>query len=224
MFGGVLALPIAFAIGAFPLDVVRVFLRRYVSDKFGSSNAQDDKPADELLGLDSVDRPIADKLMDADISTIAQLAHTDPVQLCMRTGLGFDFVIDIVSQSLAWMYLGDRLGLLRCCGLRGALEIYYLMKGLAAPDNTLAAPDNTKGYALALALLEVAPTLLQDKSSSPATRAMGRVEFLGACDQIANDPYTFLLIAFWQDGGSDQKSWIVPDYTNKGLLPDILPS
>lgn len=52
-----------------------------------------------MLNLDSIDHPIADRLNGADILTIAQLAYTDPVQLAMRTGLGFDFVLDIVGQA-----------------------------------------------------------------------------------------------------------------------------
>jgi hypothetical protein len=217
LFGGVFALPIAFGLGAFPLDAVRVLLRRFVSDKFGSNNSQDDKPTDGVLKLDAVDRPIADKLMDAEISTIAQLAHTDPVQLCIRTGLDFDFVLDIVSQSLASMYLGDRLTRLRACGLRGALEIYYLLVGLSDSGK----PRN---YALALAILEVAPTLLQDKPISPDGRAIARAEFLGACDQIANDPYTLLVVAFWRAEGSNDANWVIPDYTDKSLLPDPVPA
>jgi hypothetical protein len=214
---GVLSLPIAFGLGAFPLDAVRVLLRRFVSDKFGSNNSQDDKPTDGILKLDAVDRSIADKLMDAEISTIAQLAHTDPVQLCIRTGLDFDFVLDIVSQSLASIYLGDRLNRLRACGLRGALEIYYLLVGLSDTSK----PRN---YALALAILEVAPTLLQDKPISHEERATARAEFLGACDQIANDAYTLLVVAFWRAGGSDEANWIIPNYADKTLLPDPVPT
>ena len=49
--------------------------------------------------------------------------YADPVQQCMRMGLGFDFVADIVSQALAWNYLGERLDALRLAGLRRAMLI-----------------------------------------------------------------------------------------------------
>jgi hypothetical protein len=205
VFTASLAQPIAFAIGVFPLDSVRALLRRYVLDRIGPSIESDEKPKDTVINLAGIDLPTADKLREADISTIIQLAYTDPVQLCMRTGLNFDYLIDIVSQALAWRYLGDRIERLRFCGLRGAIEIYYLLVGLRNHHKK-------KNYALAAAILESVPALLQEESVPPQERFTAKIEFLGACDQIANDPYTLLLIAFWQDGRGGEDTWVIPDY------------
>jgi hypothetical protein len=52
----------------------------------------------------------------------------------MRTNLEFEFVVDIVSEALAWIYLGNDLDKIRPMGLRGAIEIGVLKKeATAAP-------------------------------------------------------------------------------------------
>ncbi len=50
----------------------------------------------------------------------------------MRTNLSFDFIVDIVSQALAWVYLDGDLVKLRSFGLRGAYEIRKLGGDLAS--------------------------------------------------------------------------------------------
>jgi hypothetical protein len=196
------ALPIAFAAGAFPLETVSAMFRRFASEKLGLGiGIQQDSPS-QVLNLDGVDRPTADRLFDADISTIAKLAYADPVQLAMQTGLRFDYVIDIASQALAWVYLGDRLNDLRPAGLRGAIEICYFLKQLTDPA--------AKVYPLMLQLLAVAPRLPQDVvGPPPVKRQLDMPSFLNACDEIANDPYTEFLMKIWSDGSPD---FIVPDY------------
>ncbi len=193
-------LPLAFAAGAFPLETVRAALRKFATDKLDLGVGIDDQWSDQIIALDSVDHPTADRLLGADVSTIAQLAYIDPVQLSMRTGLNFDFIVDLVSQALAWVYLDDRLDDLRSAGLRGAMEIRYFFEALAGKCGE--AQKN-----LSLALLDVAPALPHDvtKEGQPtAYRKMTRAQFLNACDQIANDPNTVFLTEVWQAGhGSD---------------------
>jgi hypothetical protein len=195
--------PLAFALGAFPLDTVATMLRRFAEDKVGLKPDADSQSTDTILNLDSVDHPTADRLRGADISTIAQLAYADPVQLAMRTGLGFDFVLDLVGQALAWIYLGDRLDDLRSAGLRGAVEIHnflYELSDVGKPAATLA-----------VALLKVAPGLPQDTTTPPVKRSMETAQFLKACDEIANDPYTKVLVQFWKEADGVSTD-VIPDY------------
>ncbi|HXC54649.1 MAG TPA: hypothetical protein VNU97_05100 [Rhizomicrobium sp.] len=202
------ALPLAFAIGAFPLETVRVILRRFASNTLNLGLGVDDNSPDQILNLDGIDHPICDKLMDADITTIAQLAYCDPVQLSMRTGLGFDYVVDCVSQAIAWMYLGDRMDDLRPASLRGAIEIYWFVRQLADTGSQL--------YPLATALLAVAPGLPQDQLSPPVRRKLEPAQFLAACNEIANDANTRFLIELCHDGGGAQ-NLVIPQYG--ALLP-----
>lgn len=190
-------LPLAFALGAFPLETVRTILRRFATEKLNLGIGVDDQWSDQIINLDSVDHPIADRLLDADITTIAELAYADPVQLAMRTGLSFDFVVDLVSQALAWAYLDDRLDDLRSAGLRGAMEIRYFLQDLSGRTGPAR-------QAMAEALLAIAPGLPKDltKNGQTIQRQMLRPQFLNACDQIANDPNTIFLTEVWNIGHS----------------------
>jgi hypothetical protein len=125
------AVLLAFGIGVFPFDDVKIILRRLVYDRL--KVPQDDgKATDPVTNLSGIDTDTADRIADADVATIPQLAWTDPIQMVMRTNLSFDFVVDIVSQALAWVYFGDNLHKLRRFGLRGAYEIRTLKEDLGS--------------------------------------------------------------------------------------------
>jgi hypothetical protein len=134
---------LAFAVGVFPLETISTILRRLANDKLkielGANTSRD-----QVGVLAGIDRSIADRIEDADITTIPQLAWCDPIQLTMRSSLAFDYVVDIVSQALAWVYLGEKLTVLRTYGLRGAYEIRLLINDLSSPD----APTKAKAEAV----------------------------------------------------------------------------
>jgi hypothetical protein len=113
---------LAYGIGVFPLDAVKTILRRLVSDKLNLPK-DDGTAADPITKLSGVDNDTSDRIADADVATIPQLAWTDPIAMIMRTNLSFDFIVDIVSQALAWVYLDGALTKLQPFGLRGAYEI-----------------------------------------------------------------------------------------------------
>ncbi len=165
---------IAFAVGVFPLNTIETILRRLANDKLGIGLGADTAP-DQVSTLSGVDRSIADRIGDADITTIPQLAWCDPIQLSMRSNLAFDYVVDIVSQALAWVYLTDKLPALRAFGLRGAYEIRALANDLANQN------DNVN--AKAQAVLPVA-------ANAAAVPLEG---FIYALEQIAEDPATRFL-------------------------------
>ena len=105
-----------------------------------------------MTKLSGVDRSIADRIQDADITTITQLAWTDPIQLMMRSSLSFDYVMDLQSQALAWTYFDtETLTKLRLIGLRGAYEIRSLMDRLnsGSDDEKTAATGVVAGAAAA---------------------------------------------------------------------------
>jgi hypothetical protein len=165
---------IAFAFGAFPIRQAAAIFRQLANThgklEVGSGDAEG-----QLKKLEGVDGPTADRLYECGLSTVAQLAYCDPVQLCMRSGLMFDYVSDIVGQALAWIYLQDKLDKLRPFGLRGAVEIRSLSQSLAQND------------AEALTLLTVAA---KAASIDPAG-------LRNAFDEIGGDPYTEFVAALW---------------------------
>ncbi len=116
---------IAYGVGVFPLDAIKTILWRQVS-KYLKTEADAAPSADPVAKLSGINSDIADRIGDADIATIPQLAWCDPIQLVMRTSLSFDFVLDIVSQALAFSYLDGKLEKVRPLGLRGAYEMRTL--------------------------------------------------------------------------------------------------
>jgi hypothetical protein len=169
---------IAFAAGAFPLQTVVTILQRLANKQLGvEMGASASK--DQVTELSCVDSVIADRLQDADITTVCQLAYCDPVQVCMRTNLSFAFVSDIAAQALAWIYLGNKLADLRPLGLRGAVEIRNLCDDIKS--------DNQVQKLIADAALKKAASIL----------ALSPEEFQNVAAQIADDPYTVFLDETW---------------------------
>lgn len=121
---------LAFAVGAFPLTKFLSLTRRFITRQFELLGAKIDGPLndDAITKLQGIDDKIADRLHQEGIFTISQLPTADPVRLAVRTNLDFGFIIDCASQALAWIYLNDKLNLIRVLGLRGGFEIKTLME------------------------------------------------------------------------------------------------
>ena len=71
---------------------------------------------------------LAERFEIEGIVSIEQLAYSDPIDITLRTGLTFMFVIDIISQALGWVYLEKDIIIARRYSLRGALEIQGLLE------------------------------------------------------------------------------------------------
>jgi hypothetical protein len=119
----------AFAIGVFPLDTVSTFCRQLSNKNLGTEIGAGEAFS-QVINLSGVDATCAEKIQNANITTIAQLAWCDPIQLCMKTKYDFDFILDLCSQALAWVYFEKNLEKLRPLGLRGAVEITRLLNEL----------------------------------------------------------------------------------------------
>lgn len=168
---------VAFAAAAFPIQTIQTILQRLLNKQLnvelgaGTEN-------DQVINLSGIDKNTAERLVEADITTILQLAYCDPVQTCMRTSLNFAVVSDISAQALAWLYFEDNLAKLRKIGLRGACEMRILMEDLKATD-----PDAT-------AVIQSASTSL----------GLSTGEFKNALAEIADDPQTEFLMKTWLSG------------------------
>jgi hypothetical protein len=100
---------IAFALGAFPIEAINRILRHILNK---SLNQSDDDKADQLIKLAGVTPDVSALLGGEGITAVQQLASHDPVALAIRTGLPFDYVLNLISQSQAWCYLGSTAGTL----------------------------------------------------------------------------------------------------------------
>jgi hypothetical protein len=194
---------IAFAIGAFPLNTVQLFFQRAAARQLSLDMPADER-RDQVIQLSGVDPPTADRLREADITTIPQLAYCDPVQVSMRTNLGFQFVLDLVGQALAWIYFEQKLTALRLLGLRGGVEIRNLLENLQSGDqNEREAAQATFNAAAKAAGID------------PVTA------FHTVCSEIAHDPHTAFISEVWEDfvGDPDETPSEFVEGTSSGAEP-----
>lgn len=176
-----LAVPIAFICGAFPTESLLRIARRNLGQTLGLT-AQTGEQTSQLELLQGMNTEIAENMQQANISTIVQLAYSDPVDLTMRTSLSFSFVIDLCSQALAWIYLETVLPHLRSCSIRGAQEIRNLVGELKGDDEELA--EVAKRTMVCVAEKVQLPVEVIERTF----------------DEIAEDPYTQFLADIWLPG------------------------
>jgi hypothetical protein len=130
--------------------------------------------------LQGIDTRVAERLADEGITTVLQLAYADPVELTMRcASFTFSFVVDIISQALAWIYLADNLAKIRISSLRGAQEIASLIDEL----------DGKDAEAKHLARATV--------NATAAAAGVAVASFERTLREIAEDPYTQFLRDVW---------------------------
>jgi hypothetical protein len=163
---------IAFALGAFPLGWLLSVLRKLLYKRIGLEDTGE-AATDQILKLQGINGDIADRFKQEDIHTITQLATEDPIRLAIRANLSFNFVLDCISQALAWMYLGARLDEIRPFGLRGAHEIKSVIDEFEDPDH----------QTIASAILERTAVALQ----------IDKHLLLNTFEQIGQDPYTVFI-------------------------------
>ena len=137
-----IGIPLAIMLGAFPTDTLMWILRRRANMLLGL-NQETDQPT-KLENLPSVDSATADRIRMEGITSIGQLASADPIAVTIRTGLALGFVLDCLSEALAWYYLGkDGLAVAAKYSVPGALEATGLIDELDYTDNP-SDPDNNR--------------------------------------------------------------------------------
>ncbi|HEV8142159.1 MAG TPA: hypothetical protein VGQ77_04830 [Methylomirabilota bacterium] len=178
------AVALAFLLGSFPTRMLFKLGRRVASRRLGLSEAGDEGRSD-LEKLQGITPGLAERFQDEGASTILQLAYADPIDLTIRANLSFNFVIDCVSQALAWLYFEDKLAVARRYSLRGAHEIHTLVRDLDGEDGDEKRAAQRIVDRLAAAL-ELDATVLAE-----------------VLRQIAYDPYTEFNYDIWSNDDDD---------------------
>jgi hypothetical protein len=130
---------LAFLLGALPLDTLTMYARRLVNARLNVNT--DDPAVSDVTLLDGVTKASAEQLRDAGVSTINQLALSDPIDLSIRTNLPMTYVTDCVSQALAFDYLKkDGMDFAQKYFLRGAVEINTLVSNLKSACEERSSP------------------------------------------------------------------------------------
>ena len=173
---------LAFLIGVFPTQTLFTIGRRLFSQKLGLGEDQE-KGKSELEKLQNVGRTNAERFYDEGITTIAELAWTDPVDLAVRTNFQFNYVIDCMGQALLAVYIGDDIQKLGPFSLRAAQDAASLIYDCGADiDST---PTVEQKYARQ-ALTEAANLLKMDTKTLYYTLT-----------SVADDPYTEFIWRIW---------------------------
>lgn len=173
-------IPLAFLIGAFPTTTLFTIARRLAGQKLNlGEEAAGGKL--QLESLQDITRTNAERFLDEGVSTIAELAWVDPIDLTIRANRDLNYVVDCMSQALIWIYFEDQMPKLYRFSLRGAQEAEALVDALVPPSQDprrlAAAQQALNGAAAAL---NIAPDAL-----------------LHTLLQVKDDPYTQFLSRIW---------------------------
>jgi hypothetical protein len=169
---------VAFLLAAFPTATLFKFSRRLTSQKLGLGEGKEGGTL-ELEKLQCVGRSNAERYLDEGVSTIAELAWADPIDLTVRTNREFNFVIDSISQALLWVYFQDGVKKLYPLSLRGAQEVCTFLDDLDSDEPKIkrAAEQNLKTAAGLMGLEEQS--------------------FLYTLITVKDDPYAQFLFGIW---------------------------
>ncbi|NHQ84008.1 hypothetical protein HA051_20815 [Chromobacterium vaccinii] len=188
----------AFAVGAFPMDVLLRLLRRVAARSFGAS--EHDQNSDKLIRLEGVTADIAAGLSAEGVNSIEQLIGTDPVLLSIRTGFAFKFILRLGSQAIVWRHFSDHCSLLAKLGLADVAIIAGLNERLALPDGDPRRQQADKVVANAATSLQAVGGVRPDVDT---------IRFL--FHEIGCQPYTrFLLSTLKQKNGYRRPKLVNP--------------
>lgn len=168
----------AFLLAAFPTTTLLKLARRLISQRLEIGESEKGGPL-ELEKLQCVGRTNAERYLNEGISTIAELAWTDPIDLTIRTNREFNFVVDSISQALLWVYFEDRVKELYPLSLRGAQEVCTLFEDLDS--------GGPKAKAAAEITVQTAAKKL----------GLDRESFVYTLIGVRDDPYAQFLFKIW---------------------------
>jgi hypothetical protein len=177
------SIPLAFFLGAFPTRTLFTIARRFGSQRLNLGDSQDDNGNLELEKLQSIGKSNAERFKDEGVSTITTLSYADPIELTVRTNFDFNYVVDCISQALAWIYFEDDCVHLFEFSLRGAQEIISVTE---SADGTDGADDH-----------EMQERAIQTIKDAAAKLNLSKQAFRSSLDQIAEDPYSQFLANVW---------------------------
>jgi hypothetical protein len=116
----------AFVGSMFSLDAITKALGT-AATRFGMPmNSSPEESDDLIIKLAGVDDTTAQALATEGLSTIGQLVTVDPIRISIRTGLAFEYILNLINAALLWVFVGNALKLLAPLGLRGASDVLAL--------------------------------------------------------------------------------------------------
>jgi hypothetical protein len=178
-----LAIPAAFVIAAFPTNTALVIMRRLLSQGLRLGEVPMSGHT-ELMHLSGIDLGKAERFASENVTTIAQLAYADPVELTMRTNFEYSYIVDCVSSALLFLYVGrEHLMKLTQFGIRGAFEMRNIYLDIESEDLEIAANAKNKLRSIATQIHYLSPEALEN-----------------VCVETGDDPCTIFIFESWKSG------------------------
>jgi hypothetical protein len=175
-----------FMLGALPTDYLLMLMRKVAIARTGIPQ-QTTEVSSGLLNLQGITKKQVEDFQNEGIETILQLAYADPIDITVRTGYSFSYIIDCCSQALAWLTFEERMQVLRKYGLRGAMEVTTFEREI---DRDYDQDENTTDQEVSMAtktLESIAKDLNMEKD------VVRRMFY-----ELAWDPYSQLFYNIWQ--------------------------
>lgn len=170
---------VAFLLAAFPTTKLFQIARRLLGRQLSLGESTENGKL-ELEKLQCMGRSNAERFLDEGITTIAELAWSNPIDLTIRTNRDLNFVIDSISQALLWVYFQDEVVKLYPLSLRGAQEACTLLEDYKSRD--------TKVQEAARRTLQAAAAALN----------LDEQTFRYTLEAVAEDPYAEFLYSVWR--------------------------
>ena len=178
---------VAFVGSMFSLDAITKALGT-AATRFGMPmNSSPEERDDLIVKLAGVDDAKAQALSTEGLTTIGQLVTADPIRVSIRTGLSFEYVLNLINAALLWVFVGNALRFLAPLGLRGASDVLALDDAWGRADTqALAALRTADGdLTTALAASAAAPADAV-RTAAVATAERARTDALVAFLATAN--------------------------------------
>jgi hypothetical protein len=118
---GTLGPLLAFLLNALSYDQIIKLFTSMAHKYMGAGGDQDAN--DMIVALPGVDTALAERFKAEGITTIAQIAATDPLRLAILTNQPFSFILELIDEAILWNFTRDSLFKLALHGWKGASHI-----------------------------------------------------------------------------------------------------
>jgi hypothetical protein len=125
---------VAFGLGLFPLKDTFDFVRNTVRKRLEITVAPDEINGLPMGLVEGLNRQVVDRLDEEGITSLVDLAYSDPIKLFLKTNYPWAWVIDVMDQALLINYVGAKIDALRPIGIRGSIEMSVLGEPQITPD------------------------------------------------------------------------------------------
>jgi hypothetical protein len=111
---------VLFLIGLFHSSAIDM-MRTRAMKLFGRAEHDEDEIA--LTSIEGIDLTTADLLAEYGVGSVQHLATAEPGELCDRTLLPLDRILDWIDQAMLIRYLRKHIAVSRAMGIRGAINL-----------------------------------------------------------------------------------------------------